>query len=396
VAGRPPGEAGVRVLEALLSEPIELRSMLRNEIAQGEREILQLTTGQLLLLGTLRHQRRAEIVGGAGTGKTMLAAEKARRLAREGFQTLLVCFNSPLARMLADDTAEVARTTGRLDVSTFHQVCEDLSEEAGTLPPKPDPVPPAWFSHTLPRALDAAIEELGPRYHAIVIDEGQDFDAEWLLSLEALLFEPKEDVLYVFHDPAQAIYRDDAVEQLGLGRFELDINCRNPQPIHELVARFGDATLAPQAYRTGGRPPELIEAETDAELLEALRKLLHRLRSPGGENVPPWDIAVLTGQSLEHSAVWRQRRFGNEVLWNGQVDDAGRPLGLAAADVPDQPTDVILCDSIRRFKGLERPVVVLVELKPDERLERLLYIGASRATQHVAVIGSSAVLASIR
>ena len=182
------------------------------------------------------------------------------------------------------------------------------------------------------------------------------------LSLEALLFEPKEDVLYVFHDPAQAIYRDDVVEQLGLARYDLDMNCRNPQPIHELVARFGDANLASLALRSDGRAPELIAAETDAELLEALRKLLHRLRAPDGENVPPWDIAVLTGQSLEHSVVWRQRRFGNEVLWNGQVDDSGHPLGLAAADVPRQPTDVILCDSIRRFKGLERPVIVLVEL----------------------------------
>ena len=49
-----------------------------------------------------------------------------------------------------------------------------------------------------------------------------------------------------------------------------------------------------------------------------------------------------------------------------------------------------MCDSIRRFKGLERPVVVLVELKSDDkRREQLLYVGASRATQHLIVIGRS-------
>jgi ATP-dependent exoDNAse (exonuclease V) beta subunit len=54
---------------------------------------------------------------------------------------------------------------------------------------------------------------------------------------------------------------------------------------------------------------------------------------------------------------------------------------------------VILCETIRRFKGLERPVVVLVELKADDsRLSRLLYVGASRATQHLVVIASAAVL----
>jgi hypothetical protein len=53
------------------------------------------------------------------------------------------------------------------------------------------------------------------------------------------------------------------------------------------------------------------------------------------------------GLSLEHSAAWRQR-----------------------------------C-----FKGLERDVVVLVELRPDdERLPKLLYIGASRAKHHLIAV----------
>ena len=37
-------------------------------------------------------------------------------------------------------------------------------------------------------ALDDAIGKLGPRYHAIVVDEGQDFDDGWLASLEGLLY----------------------------------------------------------------------------------------------------------------------------------------------------------------------------------------------------------------
>jgi hypothetical protein len=43
---------------------------------------------------------------------------------------------------------------------------------------------------------------------------------------------------------------------------------------------------------------------------------------------------------------------------------------------------------LRRFKGLERPALVLVELRPDDRrAEQLLYVGAGRATQHLVVIG---------
>jgi hypothetical protein len=39
---------------------------------------------------------------------------------------------------------------------------------------------------------------------------------------------------------------------------------------------------------------------------------------------------------------------------NGQVDDAGRTIGLAAGKVSEPPSDVTVCDSIRRFEGLDR------------------------------------------
>ena len=155
-----------------------------------------------------------------------------------------------------------------------------------------------------------------------MVDEGQDFAPEWLVSLDALLSHAGEDVLYVFHDPAQAIYRDDAVAGLGLPAFSIDLNCRNAQPIHDLVCRFAAGGLATVAQREDGRPPELIEANDDTATLEALRRVLHRLRTD--EGVRLGEIAVLTGRSLEDSAVWKQRTFGNEVLWNGGYDDTGR------------------------------------------------------------------------
>lgn len=381
-----PGARGIELLDSILATPIELTSMLRSEIDEGEREVVEMTRGQLHVLRDLRRIRRADIRGGAGTGKTLLALEKARQLAREGFRTLLVCFNQPLARMLRDEVGE----NDYLHVSTFHQLCEDLGREAGTLPPKPDPPTQEWWDAMLPAALLEAIDRLGARYHAIVVDEGQDFTADWLERLQLLLMEPGTDVLYVFHDPAQALYREDIVEGLGLTAHDLDLNCRNSQLIHALVARFAKDELAPEALREGGRAPEVIVAETPAEAIEALRGLLHRLRHD--EKVRPWEIAVLTGTSLEKSDAWRHRTYGNEVLWNGQVDDAGRPTGRAADQVEPQPDDVILCDSIRRFKGLERPVIILVELDAeDKRLERLLYVGISRARQHVVLIVPSAV-----
>jgi hypothetical protein len=395
---RPPGKAAIDLLVATMSEPFEITPMLRNEIAAGEASVVKLTAEQFSLLHTLRGIRRASIIGGAGTGKTMIAAEKARRLAREGFGTLLVCFNSPLARMLAEEVAETAVKTGLLEVKTFHQLCEDLGREAGLLGPRPALASQSWFSETLPRALDDAIAKVGPRYHAIVVDEGQDFDDGWLLSLEGLLFGGREDVLYVFHDPAQALFREDSVAGLGMLEFPLAINCRNAQPIHALIERFAGEGLSANALRQDGRRPELIEAHGPQAMIKALRTVLHRLRVD--EGVKPWDIAVLTGARLEDSAVWHfpGRQFGNEVLGNPAVDDAGRSLGAASQDVPELPSDMILCDTIRRFKGLERPVVILVELSTNDAkmLDRLLYVGGSRARQHLVVIGSAQVLGRLR
>ena len=67
--------------------------------------------------------------------------------------------------------------------------------------------------------------------------------------LEGLLFGGREDVMYVFHDPAQAIYRDDSVAGLGMTEYPLDLNCRNAQPIHDVVRRFAGEGLASGALR---------------------------------------------------------------------------------------------------------------------------------------------------
>ena len=390
---RGPGKAGIDLLAHVVTAPIELPSLLGSEMKDGNEELARLTDEQVHILDTLRSVRRASIVGGAGTGKTLLAVGEAKRLASEGFETLLVCFNPPLARMLADETLEANQRSGwRLHVRTFHELAEDLGREAATLPQKPDPVTPEWFERIVPQALDAAIRRLGPRFDAIVVDEGQEFESGWFASLERLLRGGKEDVLYVFHDPAQAIFHDDRTAELGLTEFPLDLDCRSDLPIHTLFQPLARGGLSSASREPDGRPPELIVAEGDAQTIEALGKVLYRLVEV--EGVAPGSIAVLTGIGLESSAVWRQRQYGDQVLWNGAYDDAGRLLDLPAGVVSERPKDVVLCESIRRFKGLERPIIVLLELPRDdpERLDRLMYIGASRARQHLVVIVPLAVV----
>jgi len=395
--GYPPAAAGMRLIEELLAAEHDLRRLVRGRIEDDRPALLVATRDQERILNQHRGSRRLEVVGPAGSGKSMLAAEKARRLAHEGYRTLLVCFNQRLAAELIRDL-EGAQAPGGLLITTFHRLCERLGREEGTLAPKPpDPIPAGWWDEALPDALAAAIDTEGfEPFHAVVVDEGQDFELGWLRTIERLLASPAEDVLWVFHDPGQAVIRDDVVGQLGLERVELYENLRNPLSIADLSGRFYLGGQSVSAYRPGDTGPRhrIETAEPGPATLDSLRRELHRLVAD--EKVPPFRIAVLSGVTASESAVWRQRTFGNEVLVNEAIDDAGRSRGLAPEDLPDDPDDVLF-ETIRRFKGLERDVVVLVELSPDtRRLDQLLYTGLTRATTQLTVIAPPALADRLR
>ena len=75
----------------------------------------------------LSRQARVAIAGCAGSGKTFLAAEKARRLAQQGFRVLLVVFNMLLADHLRGGLADEQSIT----VRAFYGLCREVAEEAG-------------------------------------------------------------------------------------------------------------------------------------------------------------------------------------------------------------------------------------------------------------------------
>jgi len=122
--------------------------------------------------------------------------------------------------------------------------------------------------------------------------------------------------------------------------------------------------------------------------------VLHELTKV--ERVPPWEIVVLSGGSADKSDAWRTRRFGNVVLWNEAINDDGSSKGLPPEQVPDEPEDCVVFETVRRFKGLEREVVILVEVPETAgRLDALLYVGLTRATTQLVVIAPPALAARL-
>ena len=67
-------------------------------------------------------------VGGAGSGKTLIAVEAARRLAGPAFQVLLLCFNHNLSRFLR---RELRAMNSNILVTTAYRFLMDTIQSAG-------------------------------------------------------------------------------------------------------------------------------------------------------------------------------------------------------------------------------------------------------------------------
>jgi len=369
--GRRPGDSplgpqGIEELIRLLSPSWDLRPLLGAEILAEEQELKRLTEEQFQMLDFLGRHRRAAISGCAGSGKTTLACEKARRLADQGFDVLLTCFNVALAEFLASDEEKPPN----VHVANFHRLADELVQRAG-LPT--GPYTPEYFDDILPERLVDATDKLGPQFDAIIVDEGQDFHDNWWLPLQCLLHDPDEGIFYVFFDDNQNIYRTAGSLPLELAPFPLTRNCRNTQHIHRSVMQFYCSDVSPIAIGPPGRPVEVHVYDDIAGLKRTLRQVLHRLVVK--EDVPPEDIVVLTPKSRQRSELWRLGMLGNFRLtdqWaSGGFD--------------------IFCNTVHSFKGLESPVVVLAELDRQEswHLDTILYVGCSRACNHLIVLASA-------
>lgn len=375
---QPLGDLGLRVAERRFCGSVVLSVPMALAIEREQRRQIELTKRQARLLINIRGRVRASVAGAAGTGKTVLAIEHARKLAAQGKHTLLICYNRALADFL---NREVAGTPN-LDALSFHQLCDwrirevmrsvkiDLMEEAGREYPGGDP-----YDLLRPHALALTTEYDPRRWDAIVIDEGQDFGDEYWLPIDCLLRDVEASELVVFFDPNQAIYRRSAsFPKLGPPLL-LTENCRNTHPIHDAAYIYykGDEVVPPELE---GEPITPVQVETLAGQARSIRELVTRLMQVDG--LKPEDIVVLlVGE-------------GKEAHYRALLN-AGTPGGFVwEAERLWQP-GAVLVDTTRRFKGLEATAVILwcSETIPEETEGELLYVALSRARSRLWVIGPS-------
>jgi len=360
------GSERLKLLVDLFSPSRRLYTRIGGEIVAEAREQDELTQQQFRLLSFLGNRQRVAIQGCAGSGKTMIAIEQARRLAAQGCRVLFVCFNRALPARLK---SHPSLGTG-VDVYHFHGLCEVMAERAGiAVPPAPDGENSDYFNRTLPDLLIDATAKLGAQYDAIIVDEGQDMRDEWWASLEFLLRE-ESGFFFVFHDPSQNLYARSITLPDGMENFPLFENCRNTRKIHTTVAAYyaGEDKIEPRGPE--GRDPEVILYRDERDLHKRLAGVLHRLTFE--ENVRPEDIVILTQRRYERTAFRDRATIGNWKLTQQWPPAANE----------------IFITTIYQFKGLESPVVILAEISESkhQNLDTLLYVGCSRAKNHLVLL----------
>jgi len=322
------------------------RPQWRKTLEAFQTQVLELTESQFDLLRSLSRNRKAVITGGAGTGKTLLAMEKARQSARQGHRTLFTCANRLLARHVREQLAGMEN----LEVMNFHELCYTWGRRAGienlTDPDGPErhQLPQAYYDEVLPGALVDAAAVVSHHYDAIIVDEAQEMTDLFWTALQFCFADEEQAIFYIFFDPDQSIWN--LKERLPFEEpcFWLTKNLRNSVDIFQRIKPLcGDAEYEPGCTERG-RFRIVLPGGASGDLAEELAPLLEEL--VGEEKIPLRDITILTGRSRNRSQLAAVERVGRYPLTR-ELQDAG---------------EKILFSSIRQFRGMESPVVILVEL----------------------------------
>ena len=353
------GPHGIRVLEHLLARPIQLHSPLAYSSADDDEAIENLTPQQFHILNAFEDHRRVAVSGGAGTGKTVLACEDARRHAAAGKRTLLTCGSTQLAAhiksVLRDSNVEVA---------TFSDLAQQLGTKSGLLNGgsvlRPEQLPEIVFDSL------AANPELA--YDAVVVDEAQDFPPATWVAIDALATHSENSTLHAYFDSNQRLYGElrSHFDSYTLLPIRLSRNLRNTRNIHEATQRFyqGPSLIADGPIGAEVQWLAREEARIGRTATDEIRRLINV------ERVLPDDIAVLS-----------------------PIPSA---LDELASKLSDQIHDGLALSTIADFKGLERRFVVVLATRELSDTPELAYVALSRARVHLTVIGQSAVLDWLR
>ncbi len=324
-------------------------------VRKGEldRAFLKLTNEQAGLLDYISEQKNATIQGVAGTGKTLIAKEAAKRFGEDGRQVLFLCFNRFLFTFLQ-------KTFPYPNVSYFnlHTFISKYRPGADTSSSKKRA---AELNNIDWDCLD---------YDDVVIDEAQDF-----LNEEVLYFKEYADIkeghFFAFYDKNQLLTTAEVPEWIRNSECKLLLtkNCRNTYEIAMTSYSIIDIALEKKVLMVNGEQTTI--SFVKGNFLVGLANLLRQLT--GDEHGYEYsDIVVLTLKSEKDS------------LMNDVTKLSGIPI------TKEKTNSSVLFTTASKYKGLESRVIIVIDIDEDsfldEERKRLFYVACSRATQRLALL----------
>lgn len=332
------------------------------ELQHIEQKMIELLDEQYDYLDVAENNSKVIIKGAAGTGKTLLALELARKNAAKNEQVLYVCYNSNMS-----DYAEMSlESNPYIETKTFHSLMIGLMNDHSLYSFSP--------SELARKYLNLKIEP-PKKYSVVIIDEGQDlFSVDVLTVIDSLLEGGLKDGKWTaFLDPNQDIFNPDDEYNRTMEYMcavyhptvlSLKTNCRNTQPI---ASRTAAVTITRPAKNLKISGPNVV-TKSYINNLDFISIFTKELKSLLASGVSAEDIVILSKYKKENSNLAGINNLCNLAI----VEQIG---------IKSFKSRVLNYYTVQSFKGLESKIVFYIDIDGFKRIDdrRINYVAMSRA-----------------
>lgn len=369
-ADKYPSKAEISEIAYYLRPNFEDLTPLKTIFSSSQNQLERLTKEQYQYLDCLEDNKRSIVIGGAGTGKTLLAIQSFIRFAQDkSLKIGFFCFNRLLGNFLKKAIPSFLISEESY-VGTIHSYMLSYIKSQNKNVVVPENNLDNFYKNELPNTFYGCFNsnyDFKP-FDLIIIDEAQDlFGDEYLLILDSILKDGIERgrwQLYADFENQDInsdthITESEAKEKIGNpASFRLTINCRNTFQICQEIENVANVKYKNIINQIEGMPVDHIEyINSDDATIKINAKLDELIKT---NKIKYSDIIILSPKKREDSIISKIKYKISDFCIDGHSNQA------------------IEFSTIQSFKGLEKPIVLLIDIN-SYNIDKLLYVGLSRA-----------------